>query len=86
MIDPRTGKPFTTHCPQAADRYRLAVDRILGSETGAVQALDDALALDGRFALALAARHMLARDAQSADAAFFKERALLAARAAGLAA
>lgn len=80
MIDSRTGRPLTTDRQEAAERYRLAVDRILGSEAGATEALDQALALDSNLALALAARHMLAKDAKSADADFFKERALLAAR------
>jgi hypothetical protein len=82
MIDARTGRHLTTDRPEAAERYRLAVDRILGSEAGAAEALDQALALDSDLALALAARHMLAKDANAADADFFKERALLAARAA----
>ncbi|GAC1451960.1 MAG: hypothetical protein PVS2B3_02290 [Steroidobacteraceae bacterium] len=78
MIDARTGQPLTTGSPDAAEQYRLAVDRILGSETGAAEALDRALALDGDLAMALAARYMLAKDAKSADAAVFKERALVA--------
>jgi hypothetical protein len=82
MIDERVAKPLTTDSPEAADQYRWAVDRILGSETGAAEALDRALALDGNFALALAARHMLAKDAGSTDADHFKERALLAAKTA----
>ena len=82
MIDARTGRALTTDRPEAAEWYRLAVDRILGSEAGAAEALDQALALDSNLALALAARHMLAKDAKAADADFFKERALLAARAA----
>ncbi|AQV96828.1 hypothetical protein BJN34_23490 [Cupriavidus necator] len=82
MIDARTGRPLTTDRPEAVERYLLAVDRILGSEAGAAEALDQALALDGNFALALAARHMLAKDSNAADADLFKERALLAARAA----
>jgi len=82
MIDARTGRRLTIDHPEAAERYQLAVDRILGSETGAAEALDQALALDSNFALALAARHMLAKDFGAADADFFKERALLAARAA----
>jgi tetratricopeptide (TPR) repeat protein len=76
MIDARTGKSLTTDRPEAAAAYQLAVDRILGSETGAAEALDQALALDGNFALALAARCMLAKDAKSADANLFRERAL----------
>jgi hypothetical protein len=79
MIDVRTGKSLTTDSPGAAEQYQLAVDRILGSETGAAEALDLALALDSKFALALAARYMLAKDAKSADADLFKERALRAA-------
>jgi hypothetical protein len=82
MIDARTGKTLTTDSPGAAEQYQLAVDRILGSETGAAEALDRALALDSKFALALAARYMLAKDGKSADADLFKERALLAAEAA----
>ncbi|WP_244222762.1 hypothetical protein [Cupriavidus lacunae] len=82
MIDARTGRPLTTDRPEAVERYQLAVDRILGSEAGAAEALDQALALDGNLALALAARHMLAKDSKAADADLFKERALLAARAA----
>ncbi|MGH8784197.1 MAG: hypothetical protein ACREYA_03770 [Cupriavidus necator] len=81
MIDARTGRPLTTDSPEAVERYQLAVDRILGSEAGAAEALDQALALDGNLALALAARHMLAKDSNAADADLFKERALLAARA-----
>ena len=82
MIDARTGKTLTTDSPGAAEQYQLAVDRILGSETGAAEALDRALALDSKFALALAARYMLAKDGKLADADLFKERALLAAEAA----
>jgi hypothetical protein len=82
MIDARTGRSFTTVSLEAAEQYQLAVDHILGSETGAAVALDRALALDSNFALALAARYMLAKDAKSADADPFKERALRAAGAA----
>ena len=82
MIDARTGKSLTTDSSGAAEQYQLAVDRILGSEAGAAEALDRALALDGNFALALAARYMLAKDGTSADADLFKERALRAADAA----
>jgi len=82
MIDARTGQSLTTDNLEAAEQYQLAVDRILGSETGAAEALDLALALDSNFALALAARHMLAKDARSADADVFKGRALVAAESA----
>jgi hypothetical protein len=82
MIDARTGQPLTTGSPEAAEQYQLAVDHILGSETGAAEALDGALALDGNLALALAARYMLAKDARSADADVFKKRARMAAETA----
>jgi hypothetical protein len=82
MIDARTGRSLTTGSLEAAELYQLAVDRILGSETGAAEALDRALAVDSNLALALAARYMLAKDAKSAGADVFKERALLAAEAA----
>ena len=82
LIDARTGQPLTTLSLEAAEQYQLAVDRILGSETGAAEALDRALVLDSELALALAARYMLAKDAKSADAGDFKERALIAAAAA----
>src|SRR6516164_9677697 len=82
MIDARTGQSLTTGSLEAAEQYQLAVDRILGSETGAAEALDRALALDSNLALALAARYMLAKDSNSADADLFRERALRAADAA----
>lgn len=82
MIDARTGKSVTTDSAGAAEQYQFAVDRILGSETGAAEALDRALALDGNLALALAARYMLAKDGKSTDADQFKERALRATDAA----
>lgn len=82
MIDARTGQSLTTSSLEAAEQYQLAVDRILGSETGAAEALDRALALDSNLALALAARYMLAKDAKSANADVFKERALIAAEGA----
>ena len=82
MLDVRMGQSITTGSVEAAEQYLLAVDRILGSETGAAEALDRALALDRNFTLALAARYMLAKDANSADADVFKKRALVAAEAA----
>ena len=63
MIDARTGKSLSTDSPGAAEQYQLAVDRILGSETGAAEALDLALALDSNFALALAAPTCLPKPA-----------------------
>ena len=82
MIDARTGQSLTTGSLEAAEQYQVAVDRMLGSETGAAEALNRALALDSNFALALAARYMLAKDAKSPGAEAFKERALMAAEAA----
>lgn len=82
VIDVRTVKSLTTGSLEAAQQYQLAVDRILGSETGAVEALDRALALDSNLALALAARYMLAKEDKSAVADVFKERALVAAESA----
>ena len=82
MVDARMGKPLTTGSPEAAEKYQRAVDCILGSETGVADMLDQVLALDANLAVALAARHMLAKDAKSADANRFKERALHAAEAA----
>ena len=79
MIDARFGKPLTTDAAAAAECYQRAVDRILGGEAQASDALDQALELDGNFALALAARYMLAKDAKAPDASHFKDRALLAA-------
>ena len=49
MIEARMGKSLTTSSPEAAEKYQLAVDRILGSETGAAETLDQALALDGNL-------------------------------------
>ncbi|GGO85725.1 hypothetical protein GCM10011348_34940 [Marinobacterium nitratireducens] len=63
MIDPRTGKVLTTTSPKAAQSYLDALDLVLGSETGAKERLDDALEQDPEFAMAMAARFMLAKDA-----------------------
>lgn len=82
MIHARTSQSLSTSSAEAAEQYQLAVDRILGSETGAAEALDRALSLDSNFALALAARYMLAKDAKSTGADVFKERALTAAEGA----
>jgi len=82
MIDARRGQPLSTRSLEAAEQYQLAVDHILGSETGAAEALDRALALDPDLALASAARYMLAKDAKAPDADTFKERALRSAETA----
>ncbi|SEG66132.1 hypothetical protein [Marinobacterium lutimaris] len=62
MNDPRTGMAITTESEQAAQDYLDAVDRILGSESGAKELLDRALEQDPGFALAMTARYMLAKD------------------------
>ena len=82
MIHQRMRNALTTDSPGAAEQYQLAVDRILGSEAGAAEALERALALDGHLAVALAARYMLAKDSNSADADVLRERAQRAAEAA----
>lgn len=78
MLDARTGQALSTRSPEAAEEYRLAVDHMLGSETGVDECLDRALALDGGFAMALAARYLVAKDAKSADAPGLREQALRA--------
>jgi Tfp pilus assembly protein PilF len=75
MNDPRTGKPVTCSSPQAHNEYESAIDLMLGSETGATERLDRALALDPQFALAAAARYQLARDAKEAGADQYKVQA-----------
>ena len=56
MIEARTGQPVSSDSDEAVTLYQDAVDRILGSESGAVDALDRAIELDEEFALASAAR------------------------------
>jgi Tfp pilus assembly protein PilF len=82
MIDQRTGKPVTCSSADAHKEYETAVDLILGSETGAAEHLDRALALDPHYALAAVARYLLARDAKEPNADQFKARAIESSRAA----
>jgi len=79
MLEARTGNTLSTESPEAAGLYREAVDLILGSESGAAEALDRALELDGEFALAAAARYYVAQDVGEPDGQVHRERAQRAA-------
>lgn len=61
MLETRTGKPLSCESSEAARLYQEAVDLILGSESGAAEALDKALELAPGFALAAAARYYAAQ-------------------------
>jgi len=78
MRDPRTGKRFSARSTLAGEAYALAVDRILGSESGVLEALEESIAQDPRFCMALAARYMLAKEQDEQDAADYRLRALAA--------
>ncbi|MFA6985277.1 MAG: hypothetical protein WC213_03630 [Arenimonas sp.] len=82
MDDPRIGRPVTCSSRDAYKEYQAALDLILGSETGAAERLDQALALDPQFALAAIARYQLARDAREPNADQFKARAIESSRSA----
>ena len=82
MDDPRIGRPVTCSSRDACKEYQAALDLILGSETGAAERLDQALALDPQFALAAIARYQLARDAREPNADQFKARAIESSRSA----
>ncbi|MBR9869398.1 MAG: hypothetical protein GYB20_20040 [Oceanospirillales bacterium] len=75
MIEMRTGNKLTSESPEAVTLYQQGVDLILGSESGAAETLDKALALDNNFALAAAARYCVAKDVGEPDAATYRERA-----------
>lgn len=62
MLETRTGNTLSVSSPEAANLYQKGVDLILGSESGAAQALDRALELEPEFALAAAARYYVAKD------------------------
>ena len=79
MLEARTGNTLSTASPEAAVLYREAVDLILGSESGAAEALDRALELDGAFALAAAARYYVAQDVGEPGGQAHRERAQRAA-------
>jgi len=73
MFETRTGHRLSSQSAEAADLYQLALDLILGSESGAAETLDRALALDKDFALAAAARYYVAQDVGDTDAKSFRE-------------
>lgn len=75
MIEVRTGNTLTSHSPEAVKLYSEAIDLILGSESGAVRALDKALELDDSFALAAAARYFVEKDNQGIKANDYRARA-----------
>ncbi|MGA9574975.1 MAG: hypothetical protein WBS20_13630, partial [Lysobacterales bacterium] len=76
VIEPRTGNILSSHSPEAAALYNQAIDLILGSQSGATQALDRALELDGDFAMAAAARYFVEMDSQGPDAGRYRTMAL----------
>jgi tetratricopeptide (TPR) repeat protein len=79
VIEVRTGNKLTSASSEAVSLYQEAVDLILGSESGAAETLDHALALDGEFALAAAARYYVAQDVGEPDGHVHSERAQRAA-------
>ncbi len=82
MNDQRTGNRVTCSSPDAHSEYETASNLILGSETGAAERLDRALALDPQFSLAAVARYQLARDAKEPNADQFKALAIESSRGA----
>jgi tetratricopeptide (TPR) repeat protein len=75
MLETRTRNTLSTKSAEAANLYQQAVDLILGSESGAAEALDQALELDKDFALAAAARYYVAQDVGEQDAHVHREHA-----------
>lgn len=75
MFETRTGNTLSSESSEAANLYQEAVDLILGSESGAAEALDKALELDKDFALAAAARYYVAQDVGEQDAQVYREHA-----------
>jgi len=73
MLDARTGHTLSSHSSEAAHLYQEAVDLILGSESGAAEALDRALELDKDFALAAAARYYVAQDVGEPNSNDYRE-------------
>jgi len=55
----RYNLPLSTTCDRAAERYRAGIDLLLSLWPGAAETLDEAVAADPTFALALAARARL---------------------------
>ncbi len=73
MFERRTGNRLSSRSAEAVSLYQAAIDLILGSESGAAEALDRALELDGEFALAAAARYFVAQDVGEPGADVFRE-------------
>lgn len=73
MLDTRTGNPLSSESPEATRLYQDAIDLILGSESGAAEALDRALELDKNFAMAAAARYFVAKDIGDSEASRYRE-------------
>lgn len=82
MLESRTGNTLTSQSSEAVKLYNEAIDLILGSQSGAAQALDSALGLDSHFALAAAARYFVENDSGGPNAdhyrALARESALMA--------
>jgi thioredoxin-like negative regulator of GroEL len=78
----RRGLPLTTASPEAAARYRDAIDCVHGSEAGAAELLDQAVAHDPGFALAHLARWMLSHAGSDRAASLAARAAALAERSA----
>lgn len=72
MLETRTGNTLSSEPAEAANLYQQAVDLILGSESGAAEALDKALQLDKDFAIAAAARYYVANDVVAASPMTFE--------------
>ncbi|MET0049515.1 MAG: hypothetical protein ABW095_00360 [Candidatus Thiodiazotropha sp.] len=79
MIEARTGNTLSCNSTEAARLYQQAVDLILGSESGAAETLDEALALDPGFALAAVARYYVAQDTGEKGAQRYRQQAQSAA-------
>lgn len=75
MKEARTNKLLSCASADAAQLYQEGVDRILASQGGAAERLDQALVLDPDFALAAVARYLVASDAREPDAEHFRTRA-----------
>ena len=75
MLETRTGNTLSCNSPTAAKLYQDAIDLILGSESGAAEALNQALELDRDFALAATARYCVAKDVGDPDALTYRQHA-----------
>jgi len=75
MSNKPMGEVLSTQSSEAASLYQQALDLILGSESGAENALDKALELDPDFSLAGAARYYVAQDVGEPGAERYREQA-----------